>query len=106
MLQAVNFRWKERTGAMSDVTVRVFLPGHKREDGLGVVVRLLLARRPRVLAVVGQLVHAAQVADGVAVRSDARHCKGYKKLFIASALQNRFEQIKMERGTEGFISGG
>ena len=36
------------------------------QDGLGVVVGLLLAGGARVLAVVGQLVHAAQVTDGVA----------------------------------------
>lgn len=46
-------------------TFCVFLPCHEGQDGFGVVVRLLLAGRPRVLAVVGQLVHPAQVTDGV-----------------------------------------
>ena len=44
----------------------MFLPCHEREDGFSVVVGLLFAGRPGVLAVVGQLVHTAQVTDGVA----------------------------------------
>lgn len=49
-------------------TVLVFLSGHQRQDGLGVVVGLLLARSSRVLAVIGQLVDATQVADRVTAR--------------------------------------
>lgn len=46
-------------------TVMVFLSGHQRQDGLGVVIGLLLARRSRVLAVIGQLVDTTKVADRV-----------------------------------------
>jgi len=50
----------------SVLTLRMFLPSHKREDGFCVVVGLLFAGCTGVLAVVGQLVHPTQVADGVA----------------------------------------
>lgn len=53
-------------------TVGVFLSGHQRQDGLGVVVGLLLARSSRVLAVIGQLVDAAEVADRVTVGGSFR----------------------------------
>ena len=51
---------------MHALTLRVLLARHEAEDGLGVLVRLLLAWRARVLAVVGQLARAAHVADRVA----------------------------------------
>ena len=47
-------------------TLRVLLACDEWQDGLGVVVGLLLTGSARVLPVVGQLVHAAQVTDGVA----------------------------------------
>jgi len=47
--------------------VGVLLLGHQGQDGLGVLVGLLLRRGPAVLAVVGQLRSSAEVADGVTV---------------------------------------
>ena len=45
----------------------MLLLGHQGQNGLGVLVGLLLAGRARVLAVVGELPAAAQVTDGVRV---------------------------------------
>jgi hypothetical protein len=47
-------------------------PGDEREDRLGVLVRLALGRRARVLAVVGELVRKAGGGDGVAERRRER----------------------------------
>ena len=54
---------------MHALTLRVLLARHEAEDGLGVLVRLLLAGRARVLAVVRQLARAAHVADRVAANN-------------------------------------
>lgn len=59
-------------------TVLVFLSGHQRQDGLGVVVGLLLARSSRVLAVIGQLVDATQVADRVTAREPVLECSSFQ----------------------------
>ena len=48
-------------------TLVVFLSGHEGQDGLGVVVGLLLTRRSGILPVIGQFVDPAQVADRVAM---------------------------------------
>lgn len=47
------------------LTLRMFLPCHEREDGFSVVVGLLFTGCARVLAIVSQLIHPAQVTDGV-----------------------------------------
>eukprot|EP00047_Mylnosiga_fluctuans_P002395 m.224315 g.224315 ORF g.224315 m.224315 type:complete len:1021 (+) comp11078_c0_seq1:64-3126(+) len=50
-----------------DLAARVLVLGHEGQHRLRVLVSLLLARRARVLAVVGQLGGTAQIADGIAV---------------------------------------
>ena len=47
--------------------VGVFRARHQRQDGAGVIVRLLLAGRTAVFAVVGELACASKLTDGVAV---------------------------------------
>ena len=42
----------------------MFFTRHEGEDGFRIVVGLLFAGCTRVLAVVGQLIHPAQVTDG------------------------------------------
>ena len=59
--------WGNRLNDVSAApTFRMFLPCHEGEDGFSVVVGLLFTRCARVLAIVGQFIHPAQVADGVA----------------------------------------
>lgn len=43
----------------------MFLPCHEGEDGLGIVIGLLLTGSSRVFPIVGQFVHSAKVTDGV-----------------------------------------
>lgn len=47
------------------LTLWVLLAGHEREDGLGIVIGLLLAGGTRVLPIVRQLVDTSQIADGI-----------------------------------------
>lgn len=77
-------------------TFWVFLPRHEGQDGFGVVVRLLLAGRPRVFAVVGQFVHAAQVADGITGGEGDKEDKGGEvRLPVDSSL---IANVAYERG--------
>ena len=48
------------------LTLVVFLSGHEGQDGLGVVIGLLLTRRSGILPVIGQFVNTTKVAYGVA----------------------------------------
>ena len=68
------------------LAVGVLLLGHQVEDGLGVLVRLLLARSARVLAVVGQLRLAAEIANRVAV-DDTRAAAGHHRPYAALRVQ-------------------
>ena len=78
-------------------TLRVLLACDERQDGLGVVVGLLLTGSTRVLPVVGQLIHTTQVTDGVAEGVTHRVMVGpHKSLILQDPLRLKanFHQIR------------
>lgn len=49
-------------------TIGVFLAGHERQDGFGIVVGLLFTGSAWILAVVGQFIDSAQITDCVTIK--------------------------------------
>lgn len=78
-----------------DLATRIVLPRHEREQGLGIVIGLLLARCSAVLAVVGQFFGTAQGAHCVRV-DDASAAASHHRPDTALGIQ--YGQLKGHDG--------
>lgn len=67
-------QWKTNKEALGKQdggrTIGVFLTGHEGEDGLGIIICLLLTRSTWILAVIGQFIDSTQITNCITMSEE------------------------------------